>query len=212
MPIDSVHLYREYKLEFKHKQVSLLALAALISDFRGKDGFLHVPFLSYIFFENLLWSSCWCTSALLQTSKAIWRCDPHCRNSTYFLGAICGSGSSLRDLTVQRTASCTIERHCNALQLSPNNAACSLPSSMTLMHFPSSLWPKLQLCTQGPFHNYSSCWLAFPGRKSREIRSVGKPELEETTSTSGLASTKQQKEIWIKSCEESAYGQSCEMY
>lgn len=73
MPTDSVHLYREYKAEFKQKQVSILTLAALLSDVKGRGGFLI--FSVCRFFLTSLGICCGAAAnaqtALVQTSKAI---------------------------------------------------------------------------------------------------------------------------------------------
>lgn len=74
MPTDSVHLYREHKVEFKHKQVSVLALAALLSDVRGRGGFLDLSVCPF-FLTSSLGICCGVAAdahpALVQTSKAI---------------------------------------------------------------------------------------------------------------------------------------------
>lgn len=53
MPADSVLLYREYEVEFKHKQDSVLALAALLSDVRGRGGFLDLSACPFFLTSSL---------------------------------------------------------------------------------------------------------------------------------------------------------------
>lgn len=53
MPTDSIHLYREYKVEFRYRQVSVPVLTALLSDVRGRGGFLNLSACPFF----LLWES-----------------------------------------------------------------------------------------------------------------------------------------------------------
>lgn len=53
MPTDSINLYREHKVEFKYRQVSVPVITVLLSDARGRGGFLNLSVCPFF----LLWDS-----------------------------------------------------------------------------------------------------------------------------------------------------------
>lgn len=66
MPADSAQLCREYNVEFKHKQVSVLSLAALLSDVRSRGGFLDLSVCPLFLTSSL--GICWGVAADAQSA------------------------------------------------------------------------------------------------------------------------------------------------